>query len=216
MFRQKTRGETAPIPTTRYDAGTVRQVLARASEIEEQPQPDALTPEQIETLGKELGLSPASIWQSLGEVVSPAPQSVVRTSVATAQLTQEQVKKAYVPLLLSLVLSLPVLTLVFSMIRAASGDGFFVLPLVFLFATVMSVRFGWQAKRLRMSFTGAVYLSLIYISTFIAYSVVGNRSDWNETTGLFLLLVAFVGVVSCAIGAGARKWWDKLPRDGDR
>lgn len=53
-FREPT--ETTTPTANVYDAETVREVLARAAQIEEEKQTDApMTAEQIETRGRELG-----------------------------------------------------------------------------------------------------------------------------------------------------------------
>lgn len=67
---QRFRDKEHSAGTPRYDSETVRRVLVRASDIEQQQAAEnqSLTATQIETLGSEIGLSPVAIRQALGEV----------------------------------------------------------------------------------------------------------------------------------------------------
>ena len=88
MTQQTFRDETVEAP--RYDTETVRRVLARAAEIEAQPEPDQLTSAQIEELGAELNLSSEAVRRAFGEVVNVPATESVSTTVSTRTTTTYQ------------------------------------------------------------------------------------------------------------------------------
>lgn len=89
-FHDKERSTETP----RYDSETVRQVLARASDIEQQQaETEALTAAQIETLGSEIGLSSVAVRQALGEFRVGTGQGALQTT--QKQITNSQILAAF-------------------------------------------------------------------------------------------------------------------------
>ena len=160
MQRQTFREETAPSPVAaapRYDAESVREVLARASEIEAaQHEPDALTAEQVETLGAELGLSPAAVRRALGErehKASPAVLTVPSISARRERLTVAQIVAVPLP---GLVYAIALSVCLFTLARFLNGAILttaataFILFSVFFLPPLLSGWLGWRRGDVRL------------------------------------------------------------------
>ncbi|MBC8139918.1 MAG: hypothetical protein H7Y38_00600, partial [Armatimonadetes bacterium] len=180
-FQEPTETTTPAAPV--YDSETVREVLARAAQIEQEKQADApLTAEQIETLGLELGLSPDAVRRSLGEkvgTVAPVKTAITATT-QTEPLTRAQLVWGFAPMLIHIVASYLFLsfwvTLPQSRLENVSSIGNF---LIIAFGTVpylLSAYAGWTTKRVRLSVIGAIYLPLFF---YLVLNVMSAASGYN-------------------------------------
>ncbi|MBC7809183.1 MAG: hypothetical protein H7145_23860 [Akkermansiaceae bacterium] len=220
---QRFRDEETTISLPRYNSESVRQILARASEIESRPDTEALTPAQVETLGREIGLSPDAVRRALGELHPQTTAAVAVTAPATViqtppvALTQARAKQAYLPILLAAVLGPPAVFVISLLIAAFHGSSLIVPSLVALGLLFLFARAGWITKRARLSFLGLIFAPLMMLLACIANALGGGGSVIPTTEeGIPALLMAPLASVVHLGGALARKWWDNLPQTDDR
>lgn len=213
--------ETTQSP--RYDSETVREVLARASEIETQAEPDLLTASQVEALGSELGLSPEAVRRALGEKIGVGRETMTASRTirrkALVPLTQEQVKEAY---LINLWIALACFPIMFVAARFMHSGTmpqeigivtYIGIGLVIPF--YLALRSGFLTKRVGVAMVGGILTTLL--TTFISLIALLTAPNSNGNgIGQMILLMLFLGMVAGAMGAGARHWWDSLPRNSDR
>lgn len=76
-----------------YDSESTRNVLARAAQIEAE---SVLTTKQVEALGVELGLSPESVRQALGEAAG-ANKDVATVARSKWPMTRQEFGSAFIP-----------------------------------------------------------------------------------------------------------------------
>lgn len=208
----------------RYDSETVREVLARASEIETQAEPDLLTASQVEALGSELGLSPEAVRRALGEKTGVG-REVVTASRATRRqalvpLTQEKVKEAY---LINLWFALACFPIMFGVARFMDKGTMpneiamvLCIGMGFVIPFYLALRSGFLTKRVGVATVGG--LLTVLLTSFVSFVALwtGTRDSPGNGVGQVILLMLFLGAVAGAVGAGARNWWDSLPRNSDR
>lgn len=206
----------------RYDSQTVREVLARASEIETQAEPELLTVAQVEALGSELGLSPEAVRRALGEkgvVGSVVPATSARKRVLVP-LTQEQVKAAYSFTLWYALICFPVIFGVAGAMRSGTTSTEIAAPIASIVALVIPIylacRSGFLAKRVGVAAVGG-FLSVLLIScvAFLAGMMADRSININGVITIIFWQVLY-GAIAGSTGAWVRHWWDGLPRNSDR
>ena len=224
------------------DTDTVRQVLARASEIEQQKDPETLTVEQVETLGRELGISPEAVRRALGEVAPNTNQQLVHIP-RSKRLQQSNYKAALQPVLRFSGLNAAVLfvymctaiansnflrsqnimespakhNVLFSMIMG--------LALTFIVAApvLISMTSGWHSRHIRTGMLGGLVLG---IASVLSTSVVaipfnllvtseGNFGLYNPIWG-FVMAMPIACTFFGGIGGVAWRWWNSLAKHEER
>ena len=213
-------------PTTNdaplYDDEAVRRVLTRATEIEAETETKRLTARQVETLGRDLGISPDAVRRALGE--SNGANTEVALPFQTQrlqghrQLTQTVLKSAYLPNVWFALLQMPLSFIQSRSVDTGAMSGetivayvlYVYLPVLFCLA----VRSGFVVKRVGTGITGAwlatlTALALSCISGYIGAITPPSLESMLVTNIAFSLL----GVLGGALGVGTRYLWDRVPRD---
>lgn len=222
-MRQRFRDQEA-ISAPRFDSQAVREVLARASEIEAEPETELLTAAQIETLGAEIGLSPEAVRKALGEkigstaVVAEASPAIHKNVLAP--LTQEQVKAAYMLNLWYALFSFFFLFGVLKFMHGGTTPRETGTPLAIIAAfgapIFLAFRSGFLAKRVKVGMVGGLLTTLLVaLVSLVAGAIVEGNGSLNGVM-VILVLVTLLGAIAGGAGAAARHWWDTLPRQGDR
>ncbi|MBC8139364.1 MAG: hypothetical protein H8F28_26100, partial [Fibrella sp.] len=182
----------------RYDSEMVRQVLARASEIESQAETELLTADQVEALGSDLGLSSEAVRRALGERTD-AGSDLGATSMtgrrrALVPLTQEQVKAAYLPNLWFALICFPI---IFGLAKfmysnaMPSGVGIvFGIGIGFVIPLYLAFRSGFLAKRVGVATVGGLLTVLIAscISLIALLSATPNSNGHGIEQAILLML----------------------------
>ena len=205
MFRFKNTNarNTRTLPV--YDSETMRDVLARAAQIETETQADApMTAAQIETLGRELGLSSDAVRRSLGEKVGTVAPVARHT-------TRQETMKAVLPIGLLAYLGFPLLYVISALLRPLETSA--VDDFVAATALYGVVRPGWFLPTPRSIVLGAVFLPAMYMVTVLAFCAAsGGAASW-DLVEIILPMLAITGAFVAMIGGVFRGWWDKLPRN---
>lgn len=204
-----------------YDSETVREVLARAAQIEQQAQTDApMTAEQIETLGRELGMSPESVRRALGEKTT-TQYAPVQTRTATEPVaTQARMKSALLPLFWLAFLCFPVANLTLVIDRnwqdVSLMSNYFVVVVALVVTAFFLFRLGWIIRQQRAALFAATYAPVVTFLTLLAPTMAEGRSMWHLAPFLGSLFTSVLAVFVCGFGMTVGAWWDKLPKDADR
>lgn len=205
-----------------YDSQTVRQVLARASEIESQPESETLTAEQVETLGRELGLSPDAIRRALHERVNPnVAQQIVSGTKSLPPITRYDVKNAgKLDLLYS---SVAFFTLVLSLVLGHYHELFdSVSPAVFVPAfviigiymllgpSIFPFWYGWRRKDWRQGLllTAALlpmYGTSIGIAILVVLALIPIHLSFGGPPYTALVIAS---LLSGIVGGLSGRWWE--------
>jgi hypothetical protein len=223
MFRTVEKPATTnEIP--RYDSETVREVLARASEIEAQTETELLTATQVEALGSELGLSPEAVRRALGEKSGVASE-VAKTSTITRDkalepLTQERIKAAYLPNLWYGLVCFPIIFALYRLMHGGTTPSEIGVPMAIAVAFVVPVylafRSGFLTKEARVGAVGGLLTVLLVSSIALIAGGMAMPGSSMQRVDRIVLLVLIIGAAFGALGSGVRHWWDRLPRNSDR
>lgn len=202
--------------TTRYDSETVRQVLVRASNIEQQQaETEALTAAQIETLGSEIGLSPVAVRQALGEFRVGTGRGALQTT--QKQITNSQAFAAFAMGFACL------LVLLFA--KWAWGFVHTNNPIVgnlavaILYTTVYilpmfsSCRYGWHSRNTMLGMIAGVGVGSAY---FVAFCILVSNLKDSLNVFKYALLLMVLSVIAGAVGALARQRFGKIPQSSNR
>ena len=218
-FREPTETTTPTAPV--YDSETVREVLSRAAQIEQERQEgDTMTAEQIETLGRELGLSPDAVRRSLGEKVGTVAPVQATVATQTEPLTRAQLIRGFAPLVVHLAVSYFLLSFWAGLPQSrleSTAQNDLLIRASFLLPFLLLAWAGWATKRVRLSIVGAIYLPLFsYLMLRVISEASGSKIPPEVMTSVlttYLTTYTMQGAGTFALAAFARKWWDNLPRN---
>jgi hypothetical protein len=228
-FREPEASPTAP---RRYDDATVRNILARAAELEARTppltDPTTLTTEQIETLGREVGLSSEAVRLALREkgeeVVVAMSTTEVAAAVTMKPITRADVRKAgqlalvYNGVALLLILTSWLSSHYFAKPSSAPPAAL-ILPFVIiggiylvLGPPIFPFVYGWRRKDWRQGLILSAALLPMYgvavgIAVLIAALAIPNFQAAVFLNGPPYLLLAVLSLITSPVGGAVGRWW---------
>lgn len=215
-----------------YDEATVREVLARAAEIEVQSDSELLTARQIETLGNELGLSQEAVRRALGEKAGARDRGYGAPGTyrqrALSPLTLEQMNDAYSLNFWYALMCFPIVFALTRLIQSGTmrimqsstqpnGVGSaLIIATAFLVPVALAYRSGHLIRRAGPgAIGGATSVFMVSMISLLATLAAAPRSNLG-ITGMLMLSSIFLGALAGALGANGRHWWENLPQNSDR
>lgn len=185
---------------TRYDSGTVRRVLARASELEQQ-EVETLSAPQIEALGRELGLSPDAVRRALGEVTGGYRTQISSVNTALRPLSVREMLLTPLP---GVVYGACVAAFIllapggFSMFDL-STNSLTVFALQFLFywlPPALALWLGWRRRDWRLGLATGVFIA--YVAQYAGPTALSIKSGFSMN-GEYLMTTLW-GAAAGAVG----------------
>jgi hypothetical protein len=210
-FQQLRSEESTPHSLPHFDNETVRQVLLRASAIQEQRQQASLSVAQIEALGNELGIAPEAVRQALGELTNaPSVASVSSAPIHSETLplmTVAQMITTPIPgLLYGLFLSYFVRT-ANSTLGIPDPAPYLVAltyAAIFVFPALIAFGSGWLRRDLRAGAIVGAFLTVLPLSTvFLTIGLL--TGDWRGYGALEQPWIT--GMLLSCVSLGALGGW---------
>ncbi len=185
---------TAP----RYSVEAARQILASAQS-KEPTEIETLSADQIETLGRELGISTYAIRRAMSEVNGSMMQNGTLHRNRAARLTVSQVARIPVPGLLYGIL----LTILFSLLAGTALINLYVsyVVAVGILPLVGSFFFGCLARDQRVAvLTGGLLSGLAFTGAHLGMMINSDSSHYWITQSALGIVASLVGCIVLAAG----------------
>lgn len=220
-FQKSEQGANA---ARRYDSDAVRHILARASEIESRTEPDPLTEEQVEALGREVGLSPEAVRRALRKKIGvEVGHETARETRLLPPITRSDVRSAAQSGLLYSVVALVAMaaTLVVGHYSndlryvspaywlMAAGLVIFCMIYLFLCPLLFPFLYGWRRRDWRQGLLLTLALIPMYAVAFgvAVLIVVSQISIRLEFGGVPYVPLSVASIASGIVGGLAGRWW---------
>lgn len=189
----------------RYDADTVRQVLARASELEQEEQ-DRLSAVQVEALGREIGLSPEAVRRALGEI-EHRTGNVQQLQQLRPLRSRAVIDSAMPGLMYAIALSFFVFYV--SSNHSSSVPDPLILVIAFCIPPLIALVNSWRQRSLLLGLIGGVATTLSALLAICIGATLGSHNPaFGSELGMILGAAVLIGLIAALIGDFGRRQFE--------